>query len=82
MKEIRVLKIFPRLRFRNTNILAYTQNQEMASTFKGDEGVTFHDIWVQAKHLLSEGVHLGRKGMMQYFHELKWLIIKGIKKFQ
>ena len=80
VKEIVVLKIFPRLRFRNISLLVYASrrialDQEMVSKVKGEEGVTFHNIKrVQAKNLLSEGLHLGRKGMIKYVHELKWLI--------
>ena len=35
---------------------------------------------VQAKDLVSEGMHLGRKQTIKYFHKLEWLIIKRIKK--
>ena len=73
------------LRLRNTNLIPYanrrkTPNQEMVNTFKGENGATFHIERVRAQNLLSEGVRLGRKGMTKYYLELKWIIIKVIKK--
>ena len=54
---------------------------QMASKFKDEDGVTFDNIKsVHATSLLSDGMHLGRKGITKCFHKLKWIIIKGIKK--
>ena len=57
MKEIGILKIFSRLRFRNANHnRIQALNQKMACIFKGEDGVTFHNIKLeQAKNLLSGG---------------------------